>query len=451
MLSRLNSLPFNRADRAVNVELTVSQGASWRVAVAAYPEQLVDAPSDFGSLAGTEGWTFLADRVHEMLATSLAPAQVTVNVPAGATKLGVIVWCEGDGGLTVTVNLVDQGLSCPTARRGGRLEFELPSGGTYTVTAAPQFAAWVRMLVETDGDFETSRPTAPPLPDSVANAPYAAVDAMGSTTEHGRVAIGRIGSNEQVVIETTALPIQATANGNFVAVTTTDRDANYWIEVWTIDGPEFIASVGAGHGTVIQTFLDASHGRIYYLVWVEPGEGVELRSVAVDGTDDRLLAAYPTDAWNGSAALSADDSVMAMIGCLSGTDCRLLEVDTASGSTTEHEFAGAWHGCDTLTVAGGKYAAHCFGESADETVIANFDGSDRETRAGFFGGTLVDTRAGPNLVFTEGTSPDGGSWKTIELSSGVESTLFEFGPSDPETYLAPSPVVLPPRLAVVRR
>ena len=439
-----NSLPFLRSEAQVHVEVTVPRGASWRVAVGAYPEELVEAPSDFGSLTRTEGWTLLSDRVHDQLATNLSPAQVTVNAPQGATKFGVIVWCEGDTELTVTVNLVDQALSCPTVQRGERLEFELPGAGTYSVKAAPEYAAWVRMLVETDTDFVMSRPTAPPLPSAVANAPYAAVDSMGSTSEHGRVAIGRIGSTEQDVIEIGAMPVQATASGNFVAVTATDRDASYWIEVWTVEPPEFVTTVGEDHGPIIQAFLDATHGRIYYVTWPEPGEGVELRSVAVDGTDDRLLAAYPTDAWNGSAALASDDSVLAMFGCLGGTGCELLVVDTATQATAEHRITGNWPLCDSLSVALETYAAHCYADSGDETLIGRLDGGDPEARTSAFGGTLVGSRDGPILVFTEGTTPDGGSWTSIELSSGAESTLFEFGPSDPETYLAPSQVVLPP-------
>jgi hypothetical protein len=47
------------------------------------------------------------------------------------------------------------------------------------------------------------------------------------------------------------------------------------------------------------------------------------------------------------------------------------------------------------------------------------------------------------LVFTEGTTPEGGSWTARDLTSGVDTGLLSFEPSDLEANLWPAPVALP--------
>ncbi len=133
------------------VTITVAAGASWRVAIGEYPAALRVRPN-LPPVDTTDGWTRLLD---EKLVLDRINRSV-VEVPAGATRLAVIVQCTLEARVSVIAAGAWTDVACPTD--AARVEFPVTGGSTVEVRARSEEVTWIQLAIEANGATSETSP-----------------------------------------------------------------------------------------------------------------------------------------------------------------------------------------------------------------------------------------------------------------------------------------------------
>lgn len=441
----LSSVPLSGPD-GFAVTVTASSAASWRIAVAAYTADLGTQP-DFPPITVTPGWNQLVE-VPMILMSPTSPTGANFVVPTEATRVGVLVQCQGDGSvtfaaLTPPVDPIDC-RGTPTERR---FEITAVGGERLSIGAAADGFIWIRLVVETDADLATTYPTAPTLPAAVAGTPY-------SESIPTMLGIGTVGGNHQTVLpmrragpgittgEVLPVNIYNGTNGSSSLVLLSIPDGEPVATVATVQAP----------GLILASWADAKHQRVYYAMTPDQRQTpVQYHRVGFDGSDDRVIAEAPTGVeqylFGGTAAdLSLDGGAFVVDSCEAGR-CRLTVIDTETGEAREIERSNE-NVCSIVGVSDADVVAisqdTCDLFDANVAIVAfPLDGTaGRVLVEGEVTGQLVAMPTGARFVYTRIVAP--GAPQTIDavdLRTGG-STVVLTRSVDAETVI-PRPLRLP--------
>lgn len=416
--------PIDPNAEADIVSVIVDRGASWRVAFGEYPPDLATPPV-FGPIELTPGWNLVSNNEPVLLSAASTKTGARSTMPADATRVGVFVQCQGEGAISVAadasaVTKIDCG-SVPATRR-----LEYPVTGDAVVGLAVEgdgSRTWVRLLVEADGSTATTYPSAPPLPTGVAAVPYVAPD-------NNVLALGTIGSNRQVI-----LPLQGTRPGmpagDLLAVSMFDETGGPHVDLTLVSissGAVLrdLATVDAP-SNIFDSWVDASHDAVFYVVGKE--SGIEFHRVAIDGSDDRVVATVDSDPTGFTAELALDDSVFAVDSCHAGTGCRRTVVDAATGEGVVTARDGApvckIFGIVNGTIVGSRRPVCTQDAPTDIVAVSLTDGSSTVLAADVVRSTLegafvLDTDEGGKFVLggpVGSVESDGMGWDVLDLTT----------------------------------
>lgn len=408
------------------VSVIVDPGASWRIALGEFPPELV-APPTFAPIGLTPGWSLVSNNRPVLLSAETAQTGARITMPAGATRAGVFVQCQGDGSISVSSGASERTeIDCASAAATRRLEYPAVEGEPLAVTVVGDgdgSRTWVRLLVEANAAIATTYPSAPPLPAGISDVPYSAPD-------NSVLAFGTIGSSRQKI-----LPMEGTRPGmpagDLLPVAVFDET----------DGPHVhlsLVSVSTGAilrdlatvdapAIIFDSWVDATHDAVFYVMGQE--SGVEFHRVATDGSDDRVVATVDPDPTGFTAELSLDDSVFVVDSCHAGVGCRRTVVDAATGESVVSE-RQAEPVCKIFGIVDGTIIGStrpvCTQEAPTDLIaISLADGSSTVlardvVRPNLEGAFVVDTDEGPKFVLggpVGSVESDGMAWDVLDITT----------------------------------
>jgi hypothetical protein len=439
--------PIDPASPGDVVTVAISQGASWRLAVGERPTSTLTTP-EFPPVPTTQGWNVVSDPGAYQL--SAADAQglktgVLVTMPDEATRAGVHVQCQGAGSLTITANGASPvDVPCDPTGTTRRLEFPAAGGELLSLEATgDRSGTWVRLTVEADAELASTYPAAPPLPDGLADVPYAAPDA-------NVLAFGTLGSSRQAI-----LPVRGATPGrpagDLLPVGVADEGTGARLELVSIAAGSVIRNLARfpAPSFIFDSWVDATHGQVYYAL-ADPTK-VEFRRVSIGGTDDALVATVPREGRESfTAKLAADDTVFVVDACLTGPTCTRTIMDAATGEITSADRTSDPL-CTILGVADGRIVASsrpaCTDDAPTSLLAIPVDGGTPRVVGEAFnpdvsGGVVVATPDGLRVAF----GADEGSGfvtRVIDVDSGDVSELPASADGGP-ALIPHQSVVLPP-------
>ncbi len=429
------------------MRLTVGAGVSWHVAFGEYAESSATQPR-FETVPATEGWTVLWDLEAEPALPGGGMA-AAVETPADATRLRVVINCEGDASLTVGVEAdanvpgsaaAGERVALACAEAGGRrLEFPVSGGQFLTVRVLTDAPAWIGLYAEVDAGVARAWPTAPALPAELAATPYVEADA-----EH--LAFGTLGSNEQQLVRVPSARPSA-ISGDRVAVGVADGGGEPTrLELWSVSGRTSIAVLTevAAPRAVMQSWVDATHEQVLYSVWDPGSETMELRRVGFDASGDRLVLRFGPGLTGLSGVLSDDDLRYVVSDC-AAAGCTMQVLDTATGEAT----VVAIDGDPVCRIVGlvedavvATTGASCLERGPTATMLIPLDGQPaRVLVEGGADGVIVLASTGPLYVYPSGAPGTAIELRAVDLAGGTPRELASF--EDAEAVRSLSPVRLP--------
>ena len=442
----LSNLPAHGPDGVV-VTVRANPAASWRVAVGSYPP--MEAPS-FPPMVITDGWTKIIDLSRTLISPTTGTG-VGFQAPAGATSIGIAVTCQG----TATIRFDTGGepvdpISCTDTASTHRFEIAPTPGERMNVRADTDALVWLQMLAEFEGEVVTTYPSAPALPADVLDTPYA-------SSSLAALGIGTIGGIRQTV-----LPIAQTqpgaASGSVVPVAIFDTATGAThVDVLSVPAGEVLARVASVDqpGLIVASWADADHGQVYYSVIPDQSsQAVEYHRVAIDGSDDTIVARSSTGAdlalfGRSAAAIALDGSAFVVDTCDDGT-CRFQVVDTATGAASQVDHASGSI-CQIIGIADGVVVAATqpvcqpfdLNADPDEMAIVALPldgGASRELVHGSMDGELVATPTGARLIIVDSTAT-GFDVRSVNVATGDATILLRRRAAEP--VLAPVHLRLP--------
>jgi hypothetical protein len=422
-------------------------GASWRIVVGEYPASISEVRS-FGTLEGTEGWTLINDLKPPFPILLTRGAGVAIHVPAGASRLAVMVECQLDA--TITVGLrrsFDQSLvagnddasrvACPTTEPR-RVEFPVQGGADLDVAAMTDAPVWARLYVEADADATGEFPAAPSMPDDVAGTGY-------SSTVGGFAIFGTLGSNRELRLpypDGTTGP----ASGDYVPVTTRDPAS----------GESRFDLVSISNGAVAQTVVTERQPRTIFNGWVDATNGRAiwvtgtadafiLSDAALDGSSPREVATVPRDFRQLGLQQALDDSAFVLQWC-DEAGCHRVVIDGPTGAVTAVELADA-DACSVVGVIDGLIVERVNADgcgpdvtSAPTITVAPLTGGKRRSLLeAQIGGQVIRSAAGPQLVYVGDQDTDHPTIEALDLATGDTRVLDDA----PELGAYVQPIHLP--------
>jgi hypothetical protein len=390
------------------VALTVARGASWRM-IAAQTEAPVTSPppAAMSPVTGTAGWWLLWNVEPPPPAAGGEGTSVRLIVPQPVTRIGVSVSCTAESAVDLTVSRGDETaayleapLACD-ALAGARHEFPVAGGEDLTIKAVAEEPVFINMRVEGDREPTITYPTAPPLPPDIAATAYAAVSP-------DYIALGTIGSNRQRLIPARPTFPWHVGGADLVAVgiNPADAEGRFRLDL-------FSASRGAAVRTLVEapagwwvgrSWIDPLHEHVFYQLISQAGEGMEIRRISVDGSDDQVIASVPpAEVPAARAALALDYSVFVVDSCRAAGQCTRQVIDTTTLEPTSHELDVQGDYCELIGAAEGlvlfSAADSCFGTGPEHTIVSSLGGDSDVEFSDIPGGTLVRTSDGPRLVY----------------------------------------------------
>lgn len=440
----------NEAGYEVALDVTVPDGASWRLVLGEYLLE-AETPPDLATPAITDGWHYMQDvpATRGSLPPATAPgasasptgAAALLQIPQAAARIGIFVQCRGASTVTVTAN--DANPTDVGCREDGsaRVEFPVTGGQELGVRAISDRLAWIRLYVESDGEIATTYPTAPPLPEAVATTPY-------SVAAPDYLAMGTLGSNRQGLI-----PVRGAqpglAGGDLVAVVI-PTEAGTRLDLFSVSGAKVIRTLAEtpNPGRLVTGAIDATHGQVFYLLGRADGAG-EYRRVGLDGADDRLLVTLPSDGISFALNLARDASSVVIEVCREDTTCVRHIVDPATLELRTIDIPAlpvcrldAVLAEQVIESSGGP----CGGaETPFATWATPLDGGERRLLLdGAVERYVVETAAGPKLVYSTGWTPAAGkTFHVLDIASGETEVLVSFDADSPQSALGIGPARLP--------
>ena len=352
--------------------LDVTKSTTWQIAVGEYPHGATREPT-FPAPIVTDGWYALME-VPAMLVLGHPGPGVAVQVPEGASEIGILVQCSGDP-ITVTRNPGGNAIvvDCTDAAAQQRVTFPADGLG-FDVHAGSDGIAWVRMTPEADGEITTVRPSAPPLPPELATVRFAQGDGQ-------YVAFGSLGTADQSVVPVAGAPL-ALAGGDVVGVAVpADDGTGMRLEAWSIEDGTSIRVLAQTDGRIYQSWVDATHQQVFYGVTMDD-QSAEWRRVGLDGSGEALVVrmastVVPTGI---AAGLAIDDTVFIVEWCPTLGPCVRHVHDTLAGTTREVD-PGGDRTCHLIGVIDGQVVATsgqtCDGPQGPSITVQSVDGGER--------------------------------------------------------------------------
>lgn len=442
----------NESGTEVTVDVTVAEGASWRLVLGEYLAE-AEAPPVFKDPALTSGWHFMLDVPTVPNTPPAAPgpgstarpgAAARVQVPQQATRIGVFVQCRGASTLTVTAN--DSFATEVECREDGtaRVEFPVIGGEELTTSAVSDRPAWIRLYLESDGEIATTYPSAPPLPEVLARTPY-------SVESPDFLAMGTLGSNRQGLVPVRwARP--GLAEGDFVAAAIPNETTGDWrLDLFSVSRARVVRTLAEVRAPdrLVQGSVDAINGQIFYLVGRSDGTA-EYRRVALDGTGDRLVVALPRDGISLAPNLARDASTSVIEFCRTATACVRHIVDAATLEMRTIDVPPL-PVCRIDAVLDGLVietsGGACGGsETPFVTWATPLEGGERRLLVeGATERYVVETANGPKLLYSPGWTPAAGkTFHILDVASGATEVLLSFDPDSPRSAFSIGPGRMPP-------
>jgi hypothetical protein len=423
VFSEYLSAPIDPSSSGDTINVIVSEGASWRLAVGEYPASLM-TPPEFGPVALTEGWNVVSNGGPTLVSTTTG---AHVTVPDDATRVGVFVQCQGAGTASIAVTgSPTTDVACDTADTR-RVEFSAVGGEPLELTATVRGERlWIRLIVEADGDIASTYAPAPAMPAAVAAAPYAAPDP-------NVVAFGTIGSSHQTVMPmSNARP--GLPGGDLLPVARFDEVDGARLELVSISRGAVLRTLASAPAPalIFDSWADGTHEQVYYAMAVETA--IEFHRVTAAGTDDTLLATAPRDPTAVKAHLAVDDSVFVVEVCVGGSGCTRTIVDGATAAVRQID-GPAGPVCRILGVVAGTIIEAgrpvCSEDAPTDVVAVPLEGGastvlidDADASVG--DSFIVPTSEGPKLVLLGPVGPDAIPWDVLDVTTG-DTTLLPPG------------------------
>lgn len=446
VISQYLAMPIDPSSAGDVVMVIVSPGASWRLAIGELPAALVTAP-DFAPITLTTGWNIVSDISATLLADDPAPRTAAlITPPEGATRAAVFVQCQGAGTLSVSLgDSPDTDIACDAFGISHRIEFPVSGVGSVMLTATgDRPGLWVRMIVEADAEIATTYPSAPPLPDGLASVPYVAPDA-------NVVGFGTLGSNRQILLSLAGARPGEPA-GDLLPVATTSKTAGTRLDLVSISagGVSRTLATAPAPSFILDSWADATHDQVFYLMAVE--SGFEFHRVSTLGTGDQVVATVPRDGQGFfTADLSDDDSIFVVDACQIGAGCSQTIVDAESGVVRRVDRPSDPI-CRIVGIVDGLVIGTsrdvCTEDSTTDLIAVPVDGGPPlvlladAPRALIGDAAVVVTPDGPKVVFVASIGGDGvPSIKVLDVKTSQATDLPSGAIGDPR--LSPTTIRLP--------
>lgn len=425
-----------------DVWITVTTGASWRVAIAEYLPTLTARPT-WVPIAGTPGWTRLAERAAFRFGESVGS---DIIIPAEASRVGIFVECLGVGETSVGISSASARttVSCPTTGQQ-RIEFDVTGGARLLVDAAVSDPLWVRWVVEVDGELGMTFPSAQPLPAAVSGTSYAVANGQYLT-------LGTIGGTRHTAIDVPG--VQAGLPSGDLVTVTSGYNADFnaiQVDLWSIAEARVVRTlvVVESPASVFGSWLDATHQQAFYAVRPDQGSVTELRRIGLDGTGETVLETFTGQFGTPAMELAPDDGFF------------LLETCTETGACTRRVFDAATLEARTIPVVGEETcrvvrvldedrvvaitAPRCGVENPVwKLVTMAMDGSDRIELAAIKPGDenawLVRSAQGPKVVHVTHSGDGTQELRSIDVATGAATVLWTNDGRQPSMGLAMVPL-----------
>lgn len=453
----LSRVPLSGPDGFV-VTVTASAAASWRLVIGAYTSDLGVEPV-FPSITPTAGWNQLVD-IGMVLMSPTSGTGAAFEAPGEATRVGVLVQCQGDGSVSFfagpapaasappgpSAAPIDQ-IDCMATPSSHRFETVVTGGERVSIRATSDAFVWIRLVVETDADLATTYPIAPTLPAAVAETPY-------SETVLSMLGIGTVGGNHQTV-----LPVRqarpGVTTGEVMPVNIYDETTGASrLELLTIPDGERVVTVAtvAAPGLILASWADAAHRQVFYVMTPDQRVGaLRYHRVGFDGSGDRVIAEAPTGGdlylFGGTNAdLALDGSAFVIDICDAGA-CRFTIIDATNGAARDAARSKEPI-CSILGVAGGNVVAttqdtcSVFDGNVKIVALPLDGGAGRALVDGIVLGQLIDTPTGARLVHTRYVDVETSQTiETMDIETRETTVLLTRGAGDP--FVVPRPLRLP--------
>lgn len=418
----------------LDLVLDVAQGATWQVAVGEYPDEIATEPT-FPAPVVTEGWYSLME-VPTMLVLGHPGPGIAVQVPEGASEIGILVQCSGDPVILSRDPGVDAiAVDCTDPAAQQRVTFPAEGLG-FDVHAGSDGIAWVRMTPEADGEITTARPSAPALPAELAAVRFAQGDGQ-------YVAFGSLGAAAQTVVPVSGAPLTL-AGGEMVGVAVpADDGAGMRLEAWSIADGTSVRVLAQTAGRIYQSWVDATHQQVFYGVTMDD-QSAEWRRVGLDGSGEALVVRMPSTVLPTSiaAGLAVDDTVFMVEWCPTLGPCTRHVHDTATGATRDVGLDGD-RTCNLVGVIDGQVVASsgptCDGAQSPSITVQALDGGGRRALPVPPGqAVLAMAPSGPVVVVAEDRT-DQTIYRVVDLA-GTEAR--ELARIDHPDWISPLPADL---------
>lgn len=433
--------PIDPSSDGDTVRVTVSEGASWRLAVGEYPASLM-TPPEFEPIELTPGWSVVANTGPTLVSTKTG---ARVTMPDGATRAGVFVQCQGAPSLSISVpGSPSTEVGCEPGGATRRIEFPAVGGEPLALGAAvDKGRVWVRIIVEADAEIASTYPSAPPLPAAMASVPYAAPDASV-------VGFGTLGSDRQTILQIGGARPGLPA-GDLLPVAIHAGGSAAHLDLISISGGTIVRNLATAAlpAFIFDSWADATHGAVFYGVARETG--IEFHRVSVDGSDDRIVATVEPDPSGFTADLSVDDAVFVVDACHPGAGCVRTVVDAATG-TAERTARPADPICKILGIVDGLIVgtsrADCSTKSTTALIAVPIEGGSPKILMEsapipeIGDAVVVSTSDGAKVVYTAPVDGDGvPPLKVLDVRTGGTTDLPAGAVGDPPLF--PYPLRLP--------
>jgi hypothetical protein len=415
------------------VTVVIPPGRAWRLAIGQLPTSLIEPP-DLAPIALTDGWNLLADIPAVQLNDEQPRTGSRLAVPAGSSRLGLLVQCAGTGSVSVSIDAVPvSDVACDAQGETQRLEAPVTGGEVVSLEAGGAPGAWVRMVVETDAPIATVYADAPPLPDDVAAAVYVAPDA-------NVVGFGSVGGSKQTILPLSGRPGQP--SGDLLPISQSN-ETGAALHLASVSRGEVLRTLvdAPAPAVIIDSWADAANGRVYYALAL--AAGIEFRSIGVDGSDDQLHATVARDALAGfTAELARDGSAFVVDACHEGAGCRRTTVEPSSGDSRTVDRPDE-PVCRILGIVGGTIIgttrARCTEPSPTSLVAIPRKGETRllleDAPQEAADGIVVDGTDGPKVVYAGTIADDGGvTLKILDVTTGTTTDLPPGDVGDPRQW-----------------
>ncbi len=427
----------NSAGDTINV--IVSPGASWRLAVGEYPASLM-TPPDLPPIALTPGWNVVSDGGATLVSTRTG---AHVTMPETATRAGVLVQCQGAGTVSVSVTgSAATDVTCDTTE-ARRVEFPAVGGEPLELAATVRGERlWIRLVVEADGQIASTYPSAPPLPSAIAGAPYAAPDP-------NVVAFGTIGSNHQAILPMpNARP--GMPAGDLLPVASFDDVDGARLDLVSVSTGEVLRTLAdaPAPAQIFDSWADSTHAQVFYALGT--ATGIEFHRVLATGTNDTQVSIVARDTTGFTAELAFDDSVFVVDACFGASGCVRTIVDGATGGVrqVEHSSEPICHifGIVDGTIVGSTRPV-CSEDAPTDVIAVPVGGGKSKVLihdavgASLDGAFVVPTSDGPKFVLAGPVGPDAVPWDVLDITTGETASLPPGAPGT--TPLIPIEVRLP--------